>query len=87
MQLKLGPTEAYINLYRYYILMLPPKLPIRLGLAKEVEMWLVEKALYGLREFSKLRGDYRDIEISQMSFIVGYAEYEYHKLTCGWSAV
>lgn len=47
---------------------MPPKLLIRLGLVKEGEMWLVERALYGLRESPKLWVDYRDIEISQMGF-------------------
>ena len=38
------------------VLMLPPKILVRLGLVKEGEMWLVEKALYGLRESPKLGG-------------------------------
>ena len=36
------------------VLMLPPKILIRLGLVKDGEMWLVERALYGLRESPKL---------------------------------
>ena len=61
------------------VLMLPSKILIRLGLVKEGEMWLVEKALYGLRESPKLWGDYRDIEISQMSFQANYITYEYQQ--------
>ena len=38
------------------VLMLPPKILIRLGLVKDGEMWLVERALYGLRESPKLWG-------------------------------
>ena len=60
-------------------LMLPPKILVRLGLVKEGEMWLVEKALYGLRESPKLWGDYRDIEISQMSFQANSVTYEYQQ--------
>ena len=62
------------------VLMLPPKILIRLGLVKEGEMWLVERALYGLRrESPKLWGDYRDIEISQMSFQANHITYEYQQ--------
>ena len=61
------------------VLMLPPKILIRLGLVKDGEMWLVEKALYGLRESPKLWGDYRDIEISQMSFQTNSVTYEYQQ--------
>ena len=42
-------------------------------------MWLVQKALYGLRESPKLWGDYRDIEISQMSFQANFITYEYQQ--------
>ena len=61
------------------VLMLPPKILIRLGLVKDGEMWLVERALYGLRESPKLWGDYRDIEISQMSFQANHITYEYQQ--------
>ena len=61
------------------VLMLPPKILVRLGLVKEGEMWLVEKALYGLCESPKLWGDYRDIEISQMSFQANFITYEYQQ--------
>ena len=39
------------------VLMLPPKILIRLGLVKEGEMWLIERALYGLRKSPKLWGE------------------------------
>ena len=42
-------------------------------------MWLVERALYGLRESPKLWQDYRDIEIRQMSFQANHITYEYRQ--------
>ena len=57
------PEELEENLTKRkrLVLMLPPKILICLGLVKEGEMWLVERALYGLRESPKLWGEYRDI--------------------------
>ena len=50
------------------VLMQPPRILIRLGLVQEGEMWMVERALYGLREAPKLWGDHRDAQLSTMEF-------------------
>ena len=46
------------------------RLVLRLGLVQEGEMWMVERALYGLREAPKLWGDHRDAQLSTMEFKV-----------------
>ena len=44
------PTEERL------VLMLPPKILVRLGLVKEGELWAVDKALYGFRRIVKVLG-------------------------------
>ena len=42
------------------VLMQPPRVLERLGLVEVGELWLVERALYGLRESPRLWSDHRD---------------------------
>ena len=52
-----------------------PKIAIDMGLCEPDEVWFVDKALYGLRENSKLWGDLRDAELRQARWVVEGVEY------------
>ena len=45
----------------------PPSLLLRLGYAKEDEVWIAEKAMYGLRQSPRSWSIYRDITLQEMS--------------------
>ena len=43
--------------------LMPPRLLVRLGLAREGELWILTHAVYGLRESPKLWSDFRDCQL------------------------
>ena len=55
-----GPTEERL------VLMLPPKILIRLGLVEEGELWAVDKALYSFRESPRCWAAHRDAAMREM---------------------
>ena len=52
----------------------PPRLLVRLGLAKEGELWVLTQAVYGLRESPKLWSDFRDCQLLALKLVVGGEE-------------
>ena len=57
------------------VLMQPPRILNRLGLAEKGKYWMVEKALYGLRESPRLWCDHRDQELREIGFVHEGEEY------------
>ena len=57
------------------VLVLPPKFLIDLGVCQEDEVWILNKALYGLRESPRYWGQERDRKLSTLTFRVGKREY------------
>ena len=50
----------------YQVLIYPPNVCVLAGVCDPTEIWLVHKAIYGLRESPKAWGDYRDGELRKM---------------------
>lgn len=57
------------------VLVRPPKLLVELGVCEESDVWILNKALYGLRESPRYWGQCRDKQLRSISFRVAETDY------------
>ena len=58
------------------VAMRPPTIMVRLGYAEPGELWLIDKAMYGLRQSPRRWSDHRDAELAKLTWEVNGAYYK-----------
>ena len=62
--------NAYLPIGHKKVVVRPPSLMVQYGLVAANELWVAEKAIYGLRSSPKAWADHRDKTLSEMTFTV-----------------
>ncbi|CAJ1346735.1 unnamed protein product, partial [Effrenium voratum] len=58
------------------VAMRPPTIMVRLGYAEPGELWLIDKAMYGLRQSPRRWSDHRDAELAKLTWEVNGVYYK-----------